>query len=549
MTFFSKSSLLVAVLALMCLTACSGTGVSPQSPWEKRDYRRQAEGAPNQLSQSSLSNPDLFYSNTSYTVQKLPKSDQTNPDTDNASSNLSKIPYEHFRQTLEDFSRQQQESGQAAMQDKQKRQDFLGAKLPEDPGTAPGLPSDKQTRQGLSDRSQANSNDTVIKAALLVPLSGEHRHIGKAMLRSAETALFNIGAQNFEILPQDTAGDPGQAQKAAISAIDEGADIILGPLFGHSTAAIKNIARRHDIKIISFTTDWAVADNNTFVMGFLPFTQVHKILEHAATQGLMKLGVLAPDTKYGNAVVKAFQSRAPQLGLETIDIARFSVGSSNISPVIREFTNYDARVEELNQKIRPLKEELEANPDDQAVKEELSRLEAMDTAGEPPFDAVLMPIGGEQLKAIANLLSFYDLDPEDVTRLGTGLWDDPALATEPNLEGGRFATSSPLSRKSFENQYKKLYGVSPPRLSTLAYDATALAVVLGRHNLAKGYDTDEIYRHKDMINPNGYAGIDGIFRFHPNGLVERGLAISMFQDKDIVIVEPAPETFEKPRGF
>ena len=38
------------------------------------------------------------------------------------------------------------------------------------------------------------------------------------------------------------------------------------------------------------------------------------------------------------------------------------------------------------------------------------------------------------LKAVASLLPYYDIDPAKVHILGTGLWDDPGLGTEPALE-------------------------------------------------------------------------------------------------------------------
>lgn len=543
----------MSLVLLILLPACSDTMISPEDPWKSKDFRRPAEGAPNQLSKSSLSDPDMFYARSEYTVRPIDgASKQTQPADDGR--DRSNIPYQRFKQTLQDFSRQQQDSGQKALEEQKKKQAFLGAKLPDDPGTVPSLPADDNlTRNEKRDFLQTIRNlDTpqpraTIKAALLVPLSGEHQHIGQAMLKAAETAMFNLGAQDYEILPRDTKGTPQGARAAFNSAVQDGADVVMGPLFASSAQAIKPLARRNDIKVFAFTTDWTVADDNTYIMGFLPFSQVQKIVSHAAATGMQRIGVFAPDNAYGRAVVKAYQSSALEYGLETVKIVRYPTTSSNISPIIREFTDYDARVEELNQLIRPLKTELEKSPNNEELKAQIKELESQDTGGEPPYDAVLMPIGGEQAKAVANLLSFYDLDADEVTRLGTGLWDDPALATEPNMEGGRFAASSPDARKSFENQYRRLYGVTPPRLSTLAYDATALTVVLGRNRLVQGYSDTELFRDNDITNPNGFAGVDGIFRFRPDGLIERGLAILAFENRDIVILEPAPSTFQRQR--
>ena len=51
------------------------------------------------------------------------------------------------------------------------------------------------------------------------------------------------------------------------------------------------------------------------------------------------------------------------------------------------------------------------------------------------------------------------------------------------------------------------------------------------------------------MNPNGFAGIDGIFRFRPNGVAERGLAVLEFRNGRISIAEEAPKTFQAFRDF
>ena len=535
------------LFAALCLTGCSGGFGSPDDPWKTVDYRRPAQGAPNQLSKSSLTDPDLFYARSNLEIQDIQKQEAKQaPDADR-----SNIPYQRFQQTLDNFSNEDEaESNKKSVESSYDQQDFLGAKLPEDPGTVPTQQAQNQNAATSNDAFDLQQDATpTIKAALLVPLTGEHKLIGQAMLKASETAMFNIGAQDYELLPRDTKGTVQGAREAMQSAIDDGAHVIMGPLFAGSTKAIKPLARRHDIKVFSFTTDWTVADEDTYTMGFLPFSQVQKIVEHASREGLLRIGILAPDNQYGQAVIQAYQANAAIYGLETINIVKYPVTSPDISPIIREFTNYDFRVEELNQLIRPLKDELKLRPNDDDLKRQIAELEAQDTAGEPPYDAVLLPIGGEQAKAIANLLSFYDLDPEDVVRLGTGVWDDPALATEPNMEGGRFAASSPQGRRSFENQYRRLYGVNPPRLASLAYDATALTVVLGRNRLVQGFNESDLYKERDITNPNGYAGVDGIFRFRPDGLIERGLSILTFNKRRVKILEDAPTTFEEPRRF
>ncbi len=350
-----------------------------------------------------------------------------------------------------------------------------------------------------------------VKVALLVPMSGKSAGLGQSMLNAAQMALFDLNYPNFELMPRDTKGTPEGARQAAESAINDGAQLILGPLFASSVRSASTVARQHNVNMIAFSTDWSLAGRNTFIMGFLPFAQLERVLNYSTGKGYRSFGVIAPQTTYGDAIIKNFHTLAGQYGINTVETMSFSMSDKNISPLIRRFAKFDTRRAERKSSL--------------------------------PFHAVLMPVGGEKAMAIANLLSFYDLDPYHVKRIGTGLWDDPAIARDPNMEGAWFAAPSPGLRKSFEARYKNTYLEKAPRLASLAYDATALAAVLGKNGAqqhGKAYFSKEA-----LTNPNGFSGIDGIFRFNTNGLVERGLAVLEIKNGTARVIDDAPKSFQR----
>lgn len=353
-----------------------------------------------------------------------------------------------------------------------------------------------------------------VKVAILLPLSGRDKALGESMLKAAQIALFDVGHSNFELIPGDTKGTESGAEDAARTAINDGAQLILGPVFAANVRAVKPIARRARLNMIGFSTDWTLAGDTTFIMGFLPFDQVQRITSFAAEKNLNRVGVMTPETNYGRVISQAFNRTAPGYGITVTGTSSFSPRSHNLAPTLRQFTRYDARV-------------------------------ASNSLDQAPYDAVLMPVGGENARAIANLLSHNDLPPRRVKRLGTGLMDDPALATESNLEGAWFAAPSPRARQNFEQRYRATYGERAPRLSTLAYDATALAAALARQGLST--TGRPAFDHRSLTNPNGFSGIDGIFRFRPDGTAERGLAILEFRRGKIVEIDPAPRTFQQPQ--
>ena len=46
-----------------------------------------------------------------------------------------------------------------------------------------------------------------------------------------------------------------------------------------------------------------------------------------------------------------------------------------------------------------------------------------------------------------------------------------------------------------------------------------------------------------ITNPNGWSGVDGVFRFLPDGRSERTLAVIEVQGDRSVVVSPAPSSF------
>jgi hypothetical protein len=156
----------------------------------------------------------------------------------------------------------------------------------------------------------------------------------------------------------------------------------------------------------------------------------------------------------------------------------------------------------------------------------------------PGFDALLLPEGGDQLKQIAQQLKAAGIDTAQVHLLGSGLWDDPGIESEPALAGGWFSASLPDARQDFANRYQSTYGHQPPRLASLAFDAAALAAVL-----AKSPDADP-FSQAAIENPNGFTGVDGLFRFTAQGLVQRGLAVLEVQPNGDTVASPAPRNFQ-----
>lgn len=356
-------------------------------------------------------------------------------------------------------------------------------------GAPPPAPPPEPTTDALG-RAIAPDAEQV---GLLVPLSGRGSDIGPALRNAAEMALFEVGADGLTLMAYDTAGTAEGARTAAEAALDRGADLIIGPLFSGSVPGVASLAAARDVSVIAFTNDSTVTGGSSFVMGFLPATQVESIVDYSAGRGLSRFGVIAPRNAYGTRVVEVVRGATQRAGVR-LEQSQF------YDPDARDFT---------------------------AVMESFE--------SEPPLDALMIPDSGLRLRAVAALTPFHGLGETQI--LGTALWDGQAVGVEPALRGAWFAAPPPELRAAFEQRYARLHGEPPPRLATLAYDAMALAATLAQQS-----PTDPFAR-SELTQPSGFAGLDGIFRFRQDGRVERGLAVLEVTEDDARVIDPAPQSF------
>lgn len=371
-----------------------------------------------------------------------------------------------------------------------------------------------------------------VRIGLLLPLSGPEQAVGHSLLDSALLALTEIGNARVRLLPRDTGGTAEGARAAAEAVLQEGAELILGPVFSAEVAAVAPTARARGVNVIAFSTDATVAGNGVYLMGLLPQQQVDRVVSFAASRGLRRFAALAPQTAYGTTVVDQLRFAATQVGGELIDATFYPGNATDVMNEVRSLARYQARRDRLASQRRLL----EARGDAEA-RAQLQQIAGLDTLGGPGFDALLIAEGGPSLRQIAPLLPFFDIDPRQVRFLGTGLWDDPTLGQEPALVGGWYAAPPPESVAGFMERFNATYQYRPVRIATLAYDAVALAAALARN------DGTPDFSRAALTSPSGFAGTDGIFRFLPNGIAERGLAVLEVTARGARVIDTAANTF------
>ena len=403
--------------------------------------------------------------------------------------------------------------------------------------TLAALPTDEPTEGELAeeDDGAATAPEETAPAArvgLLLPLSGRYAQEGETLLHAAQLALFDTADEGFLLLPRDTGGTAPGAERAALALLEEGVDLILGPLFAGGVNAVAAHARAHGVTVVAFSTDRTAAREGVFLLGHTPRTQIRRVFAHAAAKGHRQIALLAPETRYGATVADEAWRAAALNGLSLARVRNYAPDASDAADVVRDLAEYDRRAQALKDERRTL-----ARQGDAAARRRLKRLETLDTLGELPFDALLLADGGARLRQVAPLLPYYDIDPAEIRVLGTGLWEDSATLGEPALAGGWFAGPDPDARQTFETRYQRVFGAPPGAIATLAYDATALAAALARAGASFGPQA--------IGNSGGFVGADGLFRFDDEGIAERGLAVfEVAGDGTTRVASPAPARFD-----
>lgn len=357
-------------------------------------------------------------------------------------------------------------------------------------------------RQSVTVKPQTGSTLTAsgkVRIALLLPLSGRAAPIGQAMQQAAEMALFDTGAKDIALSAYDSGEGAETAVEAYRKARLDGAALVLGPLYGTSASALAPLVNQGGMNVVAFSNDEQVAQRGVWIMGIAAPPQVRRVVDHAFEAGIRRFATFAPQTAYGQQMTRTLETYVATRGGTMVGSEFFDTSGSDIAAQARQL--------------------------------------AASAKGDGGKVAVLVPVAPPLLSTALASLATNGLDGRAIQLIGTGVWDFPGVGSETMLRGAWYAAPDPARRADFERRFTTTYGRPPHRLATLAYDGVGLAGHLARMKPGGDFSAEAI------TNPNGWSGVDGIFRFLPDGRSERALAVIEIQGDRGVVVSPAPTTF------
>src|SRR6478736_8789448 len=344
----------------------------------------------------------------------------------------------------------------------------------------------------------ASVGEGQVRVAMILPLSaqGNAGVAAQSMKNAAEMALAEFKGPNVQLLVKDDGGTPQGAQASAQQAISEGAEIIIGPLFAQSVSAVGQVARARNIPVIAFSTDASVAARGVYLLSFLPETDVRRIVEFSISRGKRSFAAILPDNAYGTVVEGAFQQEVSRRGGRVLVLEKYTPEGNRINEAAR-------RVSQAANQV----------------------------------DSIFIPDSPDAVPQVVNALAANGVDLRRVQMIGPGLWEDARISSTAALDGAWYAAPEATGYRNFSARYRARYGQDPVRTATLAYDAVALVAALVK---TQG---PQRFSEQVLTNPSGFAGIDGVFRFRPEGPNERGLAVLRVAPAGGQVISPAPHTF------
>jgi ABC-type branched-subunit amino acid transport system substrate-binding protein len=336
-------------------------------------------------------------------------------------------------------------------------------------------------------------DETRNRVAVLVPLSGTNAGVGQSIANAANLALLDTGGERIRITVYDTA--KGGALAAANEALADGNGLFLGPLLAEDARAIAPIARSRGVPVIAFSNDSSVAGKGMYLMGFTPTQSITRTVSFATERGLRRFAALTPQGVYGRRASQAMIDAVEQAGGRMV--------------AMQEFGRTPA-----------------------AMREAVATLN-----GQGAYDAVLI---ADSARPAATVAALVRSGPSGRARiLGTELWsNEPGLAELAALRGAWFASASDTMFNQFRTRYRARYGKTPYRLASLGYDAVLLSV-----RVASDWRIGWPFPERALLDPGGFAGVDGAFRFLPNGVAERALQVQEIDAGGLTVISPAPRGF------
>jgi len=311
--------------------------------------------------------------------------------------------------------------------------------------------------------------------ACLLPLSGPFAIYGQEVLNGIQLGMGIFGTseqgQGVELLIEDTQGDPDVAARKVEELSHEGKVMgIIGPLASKTATAAAGKAQELGVPIITFTQKAGITEEGDMVFrNFLtPAREMDRLVAKGIDEmGMVRFGVLYPDSPYGRHLLHLFWDRVEKAGGRITAVESYGSELTDFTEEIKKMVGlYYPRPPSIAEKLKAAR---------QAAFDVGVEAGAYDDGNQPEpivdFDAVFIPDNSQKVALIAPQFPFHSVF--NIRLLGTSLWNAPDLLDQgaEYLQGAVFPSGFyAQSAEDFVNLYKENFETNPGILAATGYD-------------------------------------------------------------------------------
>lgn len=174
-----------------------------------------------------------------------------------------------------------------------------------------------------------------VPVALLVPGgSGQASDelLARSLQNAARMAITDLGNVQIDLRVYNTAGQPGQAQAMAVKAIDEGAKIILGPVFAQEANAAGVAAASRGVNVLAFSNNPDIAGGNVFILGPTFLNTASRLATYAARNGKRRIMIVHDQNAAGTIGRAAIEQGVARSGASVVAVGSYEFSQNGVQP-------------------------------------------------------------------------------------------------------------------------------------------------------------------------------------------------------------------------
>ncbi|MFN6951358.1 MAG: penicillin-binding protein activator [Albidovulum sp.] len=352
-------------------------------------------------------------------------------------------------------------------------------------------------------RAPAIDAEAPVPVALILP-GGSGNSTDEVLARNlrqaADLAIADLQGVKIDLRVYNAGADAATSAAMARKAVDEGAKIILGPVFAEAANAAGVAVAPAGVNVLSFSNNTDIAGGNVFVLGPTFQNTANRLVRFAARAGKGRILIVHDQNPAGDLGTRAIEAAARRAGATVVGKASYPFSQQGVIAAAPQIAS-QARSAGAT-----------------------SVFLTADTAGALPLLAQLLPEAG--------------LSGKTTQFVGLTRWDIPsATLSLPGVQGGWFALPDPGLTAQFQSRFAAAYGEPPHPIAALAYDGIAAIGALAKSGRADALSASA------LTQGSGFAGVSGVFRLLPDGTNERGLAVAQIENAQVVVIDPAPRSF------